>query len=162
MKDLRGLVFAILLAVQAQAQPAYLTPSNAPPVVQLTWDLAAGMSYNVYYGVVSGGYTNKVAVGATNYARIVLPARGCAYFFAATAVANGLESGFSREVSFTPAVPPAPPENMRAPVVLSVEWKPAGAEGRWAEAGLNWCWDADATNALFRLRIDRGTDLALR
>jgi hypothetical protein len=66
MKTLNYLVLLFLLTAPAQAATGYLVPSNPPPVVQLTWDLVPGMSYNVYYGVGSGAYTNKVPVGTTN------------------------------------------------------------------------------------------------
>lgn len=153
MKILRSVLFAVLLAAPAQAATGYLVPSNPPPVVQLTWDLVPGTTYNLYYGVGSGAYTNKVAVGATNYATVVLPSRGSTFFFAATAVANGLESDFSQEVSFRPAQPPSPPTNMRPPVVLSVQWKPAANDAEWADAGMNWSFCPEAPSALFRLQI---------
>src|SRR5260221_8772102 len=129
MKILRSFLFALLFAAPTQAATGYLVPSNPPPVVQLTWDLVPGMTYNVYYGVGSGAYTNKVSVGVSNYTTVVLPSRGATYYFAATAVANGLESEFSNEVNFTPAQPPAAPTNMRPPVVLSLQWKPAANDG---------------------------------
>lgn len=156
MKILRSFLFAVLFAAPAQAATGYLVPSNPPPVVQLTWDLVPGMTYNLYYGVGSGAYTNKVAVGATNYATVTLPSRGPTYFFAATAVASGLESDFSQEVSFRPAQPPSPPTNMRPPVVLSVQWKAAANDAEWADAGLNWGVWPEAPSGLFRLVLADG------
>ena len=153
MRILRCLVLLVLVAAPARGGTEYLVPSNPPPVVQLAWDLVAGMSYNVYYGVGSRGYTNRVAVGATNYAAVVLPARGATYFFAATALANGLESEFSEEVSFRPGEAPSAPTNMRAPVVLSVQWKRSANEGEWEDAGLEWGVWPEAPSGVFRLRI---------
>jgi hypothetical protein len=156
MKTLNYLVLLFLLAAPAQAATGYLVPSNPPPVVQLTWDLVPGMTYNLYYGVGSGAYTNKMAVGATNYATVTLPSRGPTYFFAATAVASGLESDFSQEVNFRPAQPPSPPTNMRPPVVLSVQWKPAANDAEWADSGLNWGVWPEAPSGLFRLVLADG------
>lgn len=153
MKNLNYLALLLLVAAPAQAATGYLVPSNPPPVVQLTWDLVPGMTYNLYYGVGSGAYTNKVAIGATNYATVTLPSRGATYFFAATAVADGLESEFSQEVSFRPAQAPSAPTNMRPPVVLSVQWKSAVNEGEWADAGLDWGVWPEGAGGLFRLRI---------
>jgi hypothetical protein len=153
MKILRSVLFAVLFAAPTQAATGYLVPSNPPPVVQLTWDLVPGMTYNLYYGVGSGAYTNKLAVGLTNYATVTLPGRNATYYFAATAVASGLESDFSHEVSFTPAQPPSPPTNMRPPIVLSLQWKPAANDAEWADAGLNWGIWPETPSGLFRLHI---------
>ena len=155
---MKYLVFALLVAVQAGAAAVYLGPSNPPPVVQLTWDLVPGMSYNVYFGVASGGYTNKVAVGQTNYATVTLPARGATYYFAVTAMANGLESEFSNEVSFTPAQPPAAPTNLKPPLVLTVQWKRAVTDAEWVDAGMNWSFCPEAGSGLFRLQIHAGAE----
>jgi hypothetical protein len=162
MRVLRSFLFGVLLAAPAHAATGYLVPSNPPPVVQLTWDLVPGMTYNLYYGVGSGAYTNKVAVGATNYATVVLPARGVTYFFAATAVADGLESDFSQEVSFRPAQPPSPPTGMRPPIVLSLQWKSAANDAEWADAGMNWGVWPETPSGLFRLQVSVGGDRAGR
>jgi hypothetical protein len=158
MKSFRNFILVLALWVPARAWADNLWPSNPPPVVQLTWDLVAGMKYNVYYGVGSGAYTNRVSVGMTNYATVTLPARGQTYYFAVTAVASGLESDFSNEVSFTPASPPSAPKNLRPPVVLSVQWKPDAVGGEWADAGMNWSLVPEAASALFRLQISAVKD----
>ena len=93
----------------AAAQP-FLFPTNPVPVVLLAWSIVgSATNYNLYYGVVTGGYTNKTPVGPVLNATLPLPARGVKFFFAVTAQAGGLESPFSNEVSYTaPAPPPAP------------------------------------------------------
>jgi hypothetical protein len=122
IKTLVSLFVLLLLPLLAQAQ--FLQPTNPPATVMLAWDPSTSAdvgSYNVYYGVASGNYTNKVNVTSTN-ATIML-ARGATYYFACTAVStNGLESLFSNEISYRPAVPPIAP-------VLRLVIKQAGTIG---------------------------------
>jgi hypothetical protein len=72
--------------------------------VTLAWDPspspdAAG--YNVYYGVGSRTYTNKIDVGKATSVRISGLQPTTRYYFAATAYdIAGLESDFSPEVSY--------------------------------------------------------------
>lgn len=67
-------------------------PSPSPEVV----------GYRVYYGGASGGYTNSVSVGNVTSTAITGLSPGVPYYFAGTAVtAEGLESGFSNEVSYS-------------------------------------------------------------
>jgi fibronectin type 3 domain-containing protein len=82
-----------------------LSASNAlPQSATLAWDPSPGTdvitNYNLYYGAASATYTNKVAAGTNTTASISNLVDGTTYFFAATAVdTNGLESGYSTEVS---------------------------------------------------------------
>lgn len=135
---------------------AGLAPSNPPPVVRLAWDAdsdATTTNYFIYYGVASGNYTNKVAVGNVLTTSITMPARGVTYFYAATAQSSGegLESSFSSEVSWTPLLPPPAP-NLKTPVTLSVVKKPH-INAQWADAGMNWSLSPDDTNQIFGLRL---------
>lgn len=59
-------------------------------------------SYQVYWGTVSGVYTNSVNVGKTNsYVNTGLSS-GTTYFFVVTAVStSGVESVFSNQAQFT-------------------------------------------------------------
>jgi hypothetical protein len=72
--------------------------------VTLSWDPSPDpsvVSYNVYYGVVSGAYTNVASAGAATILTISNLFDGVTYYFAATALDNfGLESDFSNEVSY--------------------------------------------------------------
>jgi hypothetical protein len=64
------------------------------------------VGYKVYYGTASHNYTNVITVGNVTSAVISGMIPGTTYYFAATAyVANGAQSIYSSEVSFT--VPPA-------------------------------------------------------
>ena len=77
----------------------------------LAWDRSPDSSvtgYRVYYGGVSGNYTNSLAVGNATTATIPGLASGVTYFFAVSASAtNGLESILSNEIAYT--VPKALP-----------------------------------------------------
>lgn len=71
--------------------------------VSLTWDPSPDssvISYNVYYGVVSGAYTNVASAGPAITLTISNLVEGVTYYFAATALDDfGLESDFSNEIS---------------------------------------------------------------
>jgi hypothetical protein len=59
------------------------------------------VSYNIYYGVASGIYTNIASVGNVLACTIGNLVMRTTYFFAATAVnAAGLESVYSSEISY--------------------------------------------------------------
>jgi hypothetical protein len=72
--------------------------------VKLAWIPSADadvMGYNIYYGVASHTYLNKVNVGNVTNASISGLITGVTYFFSATAYDNlGQESDFSDEVSY--------------------------------------------------------------
>lgn len=74
------------------------------PSVRLAWDASTStnvVSYNIYYGVASGTYTNVASVGNVLACTIGNLVMRTTYFFAATAVnAAGLESDYSSEVSY--------------------------------------------------------------
>jgi hypothetical protein len=86
-----------------------LVPSSALAAgsINLAWAPSADTniaSYNVYYGVASGTYTNMLSAGNATNATISGLTDGVTYYFAATALdASGLESAYSNEVSNTPA-----------------------------------------------------------
>lgn len=144
----------VCFALTGAAAP-FLAPTNPPPKVALGWDTVPGTaSYNIYFGVGSGQYTNVVNVGNTNVATVTLPARGVTYFFVATDIdTNGLESSFSSEVSFTPKLPPPSPNNMRQPLTLTVQVKQSVQDFQWADAGMNWSIDPTQTAAAYRLQL---------
>lgn len=77
----------------------------------LAWDPSpdAGVaSYKVYYGGVSGVYSNSVSAGPATTATVSGLTAGTTYYFAVTAVdAAGLESGFSAEIAAQASAAPA-------------------------------------------------------
>ncbi len=125
---MKRLTIALILFLSVAAQAGtFLFPSNSVPRVTLAWDPSPDtnvVSYNVYWGVVSRGYTNLVNVVGTNAVTISGLARGATYYFAATALNDvGLESPFSNEASYSvPTMPQAP---LLHPVIrLAVEVTP--------------------------------------
>ncbi|HET7624075.1 MAG TPA: fibronectin type III domain-containing protein, partial [Verrucomicrobiae bacterium] len=82
-----------------------LQSAFASQSVTLQWSPSTDSSvtgYNIYYGVASRNYTNKVTVGNVTNATVTGLQEGVTYYFAATAFnAIGLESDFSEEVSYT-------------------------------------------------------------
>ncbi len=93
----------LLTAVGAGAQTA--------PSVQLAWDPNPGdiAGYRVYYGVASRNYTNVLDVGNVTTAWLSNLVAGVTYYIAVTAYNSyDLESQFSAEISYTPAITSAP------------------------------------------------------
>src|SRR5437588_11967925 len=79
--------------------------------VTLVWNPSPGTNvagYNVYYGVASRTYTNKVNVGNATNATVSGLIEGTTYYFAVTAYDTyGLESDYSNEMSYTVPITPA-------------------------------------------------------
>src|SRR5437016_1774952 len=111
------LLTIISAAVSFSAQAASVT---------LVWNPSPGTNvagYNVYYGVASRTYTNKVNVGNSTNATVSGLIEGTTYFFAVTAYdSNALESDYSNEMSYTVPVTPgnaAPTINAVANVTIN-------------------------------------------
>ena len=104
--------------------------SNPPPSVEFIWDASSDpdvTNYVIYWGVVSGQYTNKYSIGSSN-TNVTMTGtnfwvRGVTYYAAATAQAMGLESDFSNEVTFTFNVVPGAP-GMLPLIQLTVQSSP--------------------------------------
>jgi hypothetical protein len=73
--------------------------------VNMAWNQSTDPTvtgYNLYYGSVSGTYTNKVSTGLATSAVTSGLFVGVTYYFAATTLnAAGAESSFSSEVAYT-------------------------------------------------------------
>ena len=101
-----------------------LTTGAATNSVTLAWNASTDpvvAGYNVYYGGVSGAYTNHVDAGNTTNVTVVGLQPNVTYYFVATAYASwGMESPFSNEISYRllPVSSPPPPGAMR------VVWAP--------------------------------------
>ncbi len=66
------------------------------------------VGYRLYYGAVSRGYTNSLVTGNVATFPVSGLLSGVTYYFAITAVdAQGLESAFSNEISYSQGIPGA-------------------------------------------------------
>src|SRR3954447_3162586 len=78
---------------------------QAAPYVTLVWNPNAEADitgYNVYFGSVSGTYTNKISVGKVTTNKVYGLSYGATYFFAVTALnTSGGESDFSNEYRYS-------------------------------------------------------------
>jgi hypothetical protein len=103
---LGGTLFFLLLHNPVQALGAIVAGQYS---AVLNWNPSpspAVAGYNVYYGTVSGNYTDKVVAGNVTTITVSGLTAGVTYFFVVTAYdTNGLESGFSNESSFVPGLP---------------------------------------------------------
>ena len=88
------------------------TPLLAAESVGLTWDPNSEndlAGYLVYYGTASGNYS-ETQPATTPSATVTNLNSGTTYYFAVTAYnTNGLESGYSNEVSYSTSGSPPPP-----------------------------------------------------
>ena len=104
-----ALLYATVNTLGATSQSITIAwdPSSSPDIV----------GYKVYYGGASGTYTNSIVVG--NVTTNVIPAltSGASYFLSVTAYdANGKESLFSEEISYTVPSASVPTIALSAPL----------------------------------------------
>jgi hypothetical protein len=98
--------------------------SRATGNITLNWTASPDtsvVSYKLYYGSLSGVYTNSVSVGNTTSVTISNLADSVTYYFAATALdTNGLESVFSNEAAGSINAPnQAPTLNIMSNVTIN-------------------------------------------
>jgi hypothetical protein len=81
------------------------SPARASISLQVMWNASSDTNvagYKVYYGTVSGQYTNVIVAGNVTSTPISGIEPGNTYYFAATSYnAAGWESGYSPEISYT-------------------------------------------------------------
>lgn len=103
---LEAILFLALLYHPVPARGATLPGSSS---VTLAWERSSSSGlagYRVYFGATSGIYTSSAEAGNTTTNTVPGLVSGVTYFFAVKAYGtNGLESGFSNEVSFVPGLP---------------------------------------------------------
>jgi hypothetical protein len=140
MRALLYILILLCLTAPAQVPPFPSIPTNRvvrpqTQSVHLIWNPSTDPSvtgYNVYYGVASRVYTNKLDVGSATNATVSGLVVGSCYFFAATAYnLLGVESDYSSEVSYT--VPSPRPRPVVITLVASVLSSP-GLAGPWTLA----------------------------
>ncbi|HWX21960.1 MAG TPA: fibronectin type III domain-containing protein [Candidatus Binatia bacterium] len=114
------------LAGLAALAPSLAMAVSLPPTsVPLAWDASTDptvVGYHLYYGVVSGTYTNMIDTGPATSWIVTNLVQGTTYYFAVTSYnAAGLESPYSGEVSYTiPAAPPALPPTLDPLVDITI------------------------------------------
>jgi uncharacterized protein YjbI with pentapeptide repeats len=110
---LSGTLYITNFVINGQPQPPTingfgLTPSNQPQIAWISSVPSSGVTgFNVYRTTTSGmGYTVVGTVDASGTSFIDTNAQvGTTYFYVVTAVASGVESVFSNEVSVTTPTP---------------------------------------------------------
>ncbi|MEI6193824.1 MAG: fibronectin type III domain-containing protein [Verrucomicrobiota bacterium] len=105
-----GILFCILIPNPVQASNFSLP---TPYSLTLAWNPSPSseiVACHLYYGTVSGEYTNIVVVGDVTTVTVPGLLPGVTYFFAITAVnVDGQESDFSNEISYRQELAQAPP-----------------------------------------------------
>ena len=131
---LAGILFCVLIH---QPVRAAIIPAPATYGLTLAWNPSPSpeiVACHLYYGTVSGQYTNTVVVGNVTNVTVSGLLIGVTYYFAITAIdAQGQESDYSNEISYRqdlsqPALPGAQLQirgGPGGPVVLTVTG-PAG------------------------------------
>jgi hypothetical protein len=98
---LAGILFFVMVHNPGQAFGA---PLPDPYSLTLTWDPSPSpdvAGYHLYYGAVSGDYTNNIVMSDVTTMTVSGLSSGVTYYFAITAVgADGQESDFSNEVAY--------------------------------------------------------------
>lgn len=150
MKKFLGFILAITMALSAWAQSA-----------TISWQLSTSPgvgSQNVYYGVLSHTYTNKVKVSATSTNVVINNlSYGMAFYFSATAVnTNGIESAFSNEASVTINNPdtnaPPTPTGLALNKIKGNFWLSWSYFTNMPNARYNFeVWDSNTVNGGFSL-----------
>lgn len=96
-----GLILSVALLHSPRTAFSAVVP---PPSVTLGWDAspsADATGYRIYYGAVSGNYTNSVTVGNVTSNSIPSLVIGATYYFSVVAYNSfGLESTFSNEIIY--------------------------------------------------------------
>ena len=94
----------LFFALAIHGFPAFSDTLPATNSVHLAWSPSPNtnvVGYNIYYGGVSGNYTNKINAGNGTNVTISGLMAGATYYFAATAYdAQSNESVFSSEISY--------------------------------------------------------------
>ena len=98
-----GILLAVLFHNPGEAH-GQTTPDSYHAT--LAWDAhpdPAVTGFRVHYGTASGNYTDSITVADVTTTTVPGLEDGVTYFFAITALnTDGLESGFSNEISFQP------------------------------------------------------------
>lgn len=125
-----GRLFTVLLSVLCAVTTLFSPRAFAANAV-LAWNPSPStnvVAYKVYYGGISGIFTNSVQVGAVTNATVTGLAAGVTYYFSATAVnGQGAESDFSNETSHMIPIPVNQPPTLNAIAAVTIN-ENAGAQ----------------------------------
>ena len=101
-----GKLLAVFVLIFAATQFQALGQNQS---VVLFWSPSVDtnvVGYNIYYGTVSGEYTNELVLSDVNTATLTGLTAGTTYYFVATATGtDGVESPFSNETTYTVPLP---------------------------------------------------------
>jgi len=104
-----ALLLSVLLSWLGAPNAAFGVVGGTTYHVALAWNPSTDpnvIGYRVYYGGSSGVYTNVTDIGNATSNTVTGLIGGSAYYFSVTAYdSTGMESAFSGEVSYTPAIP---------------------------------------------------------
>jgi hypothetical protein len=121
----------------------------------LEWDAPAEPSlagFKIYIGSTSRDYERVLDVGLQTRVSLTNMDAGITYFLSATAYnTNGIESSFSEEVQYTPAVDGV--NSIKLPYYFTISTNPALRFS--AEAGQRW-WIVSSTDLNIWKQVDSG------
>jgi hypothetical protein len=110
-----AIFFCYQLRISVNA--AVLPPASDTYNLILAWNPSSSpdvVACKLYYGTISRAYTDYVTVGNVTSVTISNLVQGVTYYFAITAVnADGQESDYSDEVSYSTEPPQAPPQSVQ-------------------------------------------------
>jgi hypothetical protein len=128
------------------------------------------VGYNVYYGKISGSYSNKITVGNITTTAISNLNCGDTYYFTATALdPNGTESDFSENIQFivpgiltaTPGLTPGAATLIKFPVAPT-HWYEVQATTDLKSWATIWQTDVMAVNAWVEFSDPQTSEFASR
>jgi hypothetical protein len=151
-----AIIFCYQLRIPVNA--AVLPPASDTYNLILAWNPSSSpdvVACKLYYGTISREYTDYVTVGNVTSVTISNLVQGVTYYFAITAInADGQESDYSDEVSYSTPPPQAPPQSVQVQpypqadgsVLLSINGSPGDSYDIEATGDfINWTVIGTAT-----------------
>jgi hypothetical protein len=126
----------LLLLLSTVAAAAGLQPANPQPSVEFAWSVPAALplgaptNYNIYQGSSSLNYTNEMACGTNLVLTVTNITPGVTNFYNVTYQAQGMESMFGGEISYSP--PAQPPGPLFKPIIILTAQAAPAVTGPWS------------------------------